>query len=73
MVLLYLKKGKCKISIIVFIAEDICPWLSPWLVKQMEMLSVYGRVTAKSIFLPFATVHFCIKVHIFYIASYYFI
>jgi len=28
--LLYLKNGKCKISIIVFITKEICSWLSPF-------------------------------------------
>jgi len=49
MLLLYLKNGKCKISIIVFITEKICSWLSPWLAEEMEMLSDYGRVTAENI------------------------
>ena len=40
------KNGEGKISIVVFIAEEICSWLSPWLPEKLEMLSVYGRVTA---------------------------
>jgi len=39
------KNGEGKISIVVFIAEEICSWLSPWLPEQLEMLSVHGRVT----------------------------
>jgi len=31
-------------SMIVFIAEEICSWLSPWLAEKMEILSVYARV-----------------------------
>jgi len=31
-------------NIIVFIAEEICSWLSPWLAEKMEILSVYARV-----------------------------
>jgi len=39
-----LKNRKCKISIglIVFIAEQICSCLSPWLAEKTEMLSVEG-------------------------------
>jgi len=46
MFLLYSKNGKCKISIIVFIAEEMCSWLTPSSVDKMEMLCVYGRVSA---------------------------
>jgi len=54
MLLLYLKNRKCKMSIIVFIAEEICSWMSPWLAEKTEMLSVCGKVTARKIFLQHA-------------------
>ena len=52
MLLLYLKNGKCKISIIVpvFIAEEIFLGCHlGW--QRKQMLSVYEMVTAKNIFL----------------------
>ena len=45
MLLSYLTNGK--ISIIVFIAEEICSWLSHWLAEKTKTLSVYRSVTAK--------------------------
>jgi len=51
MLLLYLKNGKCTISIILFITEEICSWLSP-LHKQIALpFSPPTKVTAKNIFL----------------------
>jgi len=41
-------------------AEEIRSWLSPWLAKKTQILSVYGRVTAKNISSAMNRPTFCI-------------